>query len=79
MAFSRILAIEERANAIRITIIIPGAVNTPIWDSDSVKADFDRSAMLTPDIIAQAILQAVLLPKQAVVETMTIMPSAGAL
>ncbi|ARI83019.1 SDR family oxidoreductase [Microcystis sp. LEGE 00066] len=79
VAFSRILAIEERANAIRITIIIPGAVNTPIWDSDSVKADFDRSAMLTPDIIAQAILQAVLLPKQAVVETMTIMPSAGAL
>jgi len=35
--------------------------------------------MLTPDIIAEAILQAVLLPKQAVVETMTIMPSAGAL
>ncbi|MCZ8192231.1 MAG: SDR family oxidoreductase [Microcystis sp. LE19-338.1B] len=79
VAFSRILAIEERANAIRVTIITPGAVNTPIWDSDSVKADFDRSAMLTPDIIAQAILQAVLLPKQAVVETMTIMPSAGAL
>ena len=79
VAFSRILALEERANAIRITIIIPGAVNTPIWDSDSVKADFDRSAMLTPDIIAEAILQAVLLPKQAVVETMTIMPSAGAL
>ncbi|MFN6185510.1 MAG: short-chain dehydrogenase, partial [Microcystis sp.] len=62
-----------------VTIITPGAVNTPIWDSDSVKADFDRSAMLTPDIIAQAILQAVLLPKQAVVDTMTIMPSAGAL
>lgn len=79
VVFSRILAIEERANAIRVTIITPGAVNTPIWDSDSVKADFDRSAMLTPDIIAQAILQAVLLPKQAVVETMTIMPSAGAL
>ncbi|AKV69170.1 MULTISPECIES: SDR family oxidoreductase [Microcystis] len=79
VAFSRILAIEERVNAIRVTIITPGAVNTPIWDSDSVKADFDRSAMLTPDIIAQAILQAVLLPKQAVVETMTIMPSAGAL
>jgi short-subunit dehydrogenase len=79
VAFSRLLAIEERANGIRVTIITPGAVNTPIWDTDSVKADFDRSAMLTPDIIANAILQAVLLPKQAVVETMTIMPSAGAL
>jgi len=79
VAFSRILAVEERANGIRITVITPGAVNTPIWDTDSVKADFDRSAMLTPDIIANAILQAVLLPREAVVETMTIMPSAGTL
>ncbi|MEG3437828.1 SDR family oxidoreductase [Pannus brasiliensis CCIBt3594] len=79
VAFSRTLAVEERANGIRVTIITPGAVNTPIWDTDSVEADFDRSAMLTPDIIAGAILQAVSLPAGAVVETMTITPSAGAL
>lgn len=79
VAFSRVLAVEERANGIRVTIISPGTVNTPIWDSDSVRADFDRSAMLTPDVVARTILQAVSLPNGAVVETMTITPSAGIL
>jgi NADP-dependent 3-hydroxy acid dehydrogenase YdfG len=79
IAFSKVLAAEERANGIRIVNISPGAVNTPLWDTQTVKADFDRSAMLTPDIVAQAILCATQLPSEAVIEDMTIMPSAGAL
>jgi short-subunit dehydrogenase len=79
VAFSRALAVEERGNGIRVTIICPGSVNTPIWDTDSVRADFDRAAMLTADVVARAILQAVSLPSGAVVETMTITPAAGAL
>jgi len=77
MALSKTLAAEERANGIRVSAICPGSVNTPIWDSDTVQADFDRSAMLTPDIVAQVILQTVLLPEQAVVEELTLMPNAG--
>ncbi len=79
VAFSKILAEEERANAIRVVTLSPGAVNTAIWDSNTVQADFDRSQMLTPDIVAQSILHAVLLPANAVITDMTIMPSAGAL
>lgn len=79
VSFSKILAEEERANAIRVLTISPGAVNTAIWDSETVQVDFDRSQMLTPDIVAQSILQAVLLPAHAVITEMTIMPSAGAL
>ncbi len=79
VTFSKILAAEERANGIRIVVISPGAVNTSIWDTETVQADFDRSQMLTPDIVAQSILQAILLPAEAVIEEMTIMPSAGAL
>lgn len=79
VAFSKVLAAEERANGIRVTIVSPGAVNTPIWDTETVRADFDRTAMLTPDTIAQTILQAVLLPPEAVIEEMTVMPNAGAL
>jgi NADP-dependent 3-hydroxy acid dehydrogenase YdfG len=77
--FSKVLAMEERTHGIRVTLISPGAVNTPIWDSDTVQADFDRSQMLTPDAIAQSILHAALLPSQAVIEELTLMPSAGAL
>lgn len=79
VTFSKVLAAEERANGIRVMTISPGAVNTPIWDTDTVKADFERSVMLHPETVAQAILQAALLPKEAVIEEMTIMPSAGAL
>jgi short-subunit dehydrogenase len=79
VAFSRVLAVEERANGIRVTIISPGSVNTPIWDTDSVRADLDRSAMLTPDVVARSILHAVSLPSGAVVDTLAILPGAGAL
>jgi len=78
VALSKVLSAEERANGIRVVTIFPGAVNTPIWDTDTVNADFDRSKMLTPDVVAQAILDTVLLPQQAVIEELTLMPSAGA-
>jgi short-subunit dehydrogenase len=79
VALSKTLAVEERVNGIRVVTISPGAVNTPIWDTDTVKADFNRQAMLTPEIVAGSILHTVLLPPQAVVEEMTVMPSGGAL
>ncbi|MEO0687399.1 MAG: SDR family oxidoreductase [Cyanobacteria bacterium J06649_11] len=79
IALSQALAQEERANGIRVTAICPGAVNTEIWDTKTVNADFDRSSMLTPEIVAQSILHTVLLPKQAVVDELTLMPSAGVL
>lgn len=79
ITLSKVLAAEERDNGIRVMTISPGAVNTPIWDTETVQADLNRSAMLTPEIIAQSILYAALLPAVAVIEEMNIMPSAGAL
>ncbi|MEG4628339.1 SDR family oxidoreductase [Microcoleus sp. AR_TQ3_B6] len=79
MALSKTLAAEERARGIRVTAICPGSVNTPMWDTDTVQADFDRSAMLTPEIVAQSILHAVQLPANAVIEEITLMSNAGVL
>jgi len=79
IALSKTLAAEERANGIRVTAICPGAVNTELWNSETVKLNFDRSAMLTPEIVAQSILYTILLPEQAVAEELTLMPSAGTL
>jgi NAD(P)-dependent dehydrogenase (short-subunit alcohol dehydrogenase family) len=79
VALSRVLAAEERPHGIRVVTVFPGAVNTPIWDTDTVHADFDRSQMLTPELVAQTILHTVLMPKQAVIEEVTVMPSGGAL
>lgn len=79
IALTKALAVEERSNGIRAVVISPGAVNTGIWDTDTVNADLDRKSMLTPEIVAQSILHAVLLPPQAVIEELTVMPGGGAL
>lgn len=79
VALSRAISVEEQRHGIRVVTILPGAVNTPLWDTDTVQADFDRSGMLTPDTVANTILQTALLPDSAVIEEITLMPSGGAL
>ncbi len=79
VALSKTLAAEERSNGIRVVTVYPGAVNTPLWDTDTVQADFNRSNMLTPDTVAQSILHTALLPSGAVIEELTLVPSGGSL
>ncbi len=79
ITLSKALSGEEKENGIRVVTITPGAVNTPLWDSDTVQMELNREAMLNPKVVAQTIVQAALLPQQAVIEEMTLMPSAGAL
>lgn len=78
VALSKTLAAEERSHGIRVVTVSPGAVNTPIWDTGTVQAEFDRSQMLSPELVAQTLLQAALLPQEAVIEALTLMPSGGA-
>lgn len=78
-ALTQAIATEERANGIRVSSICPGSVNTPLWDTDTVQADFDRTAMLAAEAVAQSILYAALAPAGAVIEELTIMPSGGTL
>lgn len=75
MALSQTLAVEERAHNIRVSVICPGAVNTPIWDTETVQADADRSIMLTPEMVAQSILHIAQLNNAAVIEELTLVPS----
>lgn len=79
IALSKTLAAEERDQGIRVVTINPGAVNTPIWDSQTVQVELNRAAMLTPEIVAQSILHLAMLPETAVIESVNLMPSAGAL
>lgn len=78
-ALSGAIAAEESAHGIRVVTLFPGAVNTPIWDSDTVHANFDRSAMLSPETVAQTVLHTALLPPNAVISHLTITPAQGAL
>lgn len=77
MALSQTLAVEERSHGIKVTAICPGSVNTPLWDAETVDADFDRQAMLTPEVVAESILYAATLPATAEIPQLTLMPHAG--
>ena len=79
VALSDAIATEESANGIRVFTLSLGAVNTPLWDTDTVQATFDRSAMLDPKTVAQTILHAALLPPEAVISHLTLTPAQGAL
>ena len=79
VTLSDAIATEESVHGIRVVTISPGAVNTPIWETHTVNADFDRSAMLSAETVANTILHTVQLPPTAVISHLTITPSQGAL
>lgn len=79
VALSGAIATEESAHGIRVVTVSPGAVDTPIWDTDKVQADFDKTLMLAPETVAKTILHTVLMPPSAVISHLTITPSQGAL
>jgi NADP-dependent 3-hydroxy acid dehydrogenase YdfG len=77
VAWSHVLAEELRADGVRVGVISPGAVDTPLWDS--VPGGPDRARMLTPDTVARVVLLMVTLPPGATLEDLTLLPAGGIL
>ena len=77
-SFTRCLAEEERNNGIRACTLTLGAVNTPLWDAETVQSDFDRRAMLSVDQAAETLANLALQPSNQLIEDLTLMPAAGA-
>ncbi len=77
MGLTKTLAQEERTYGIRVVALCPGAVNTPLWDTKTVQADFDRTLMLTAEDVAEAIVHAALLPQNVVLDELVLMPNTG--
>ena len=77
-SFTRCLAEEERSNGIRACTLTLGAVNTPLWDAETVQSDFDRRAMLSVDQAAETLANLALQPSNQLIEDLTLMPAAGA-
>ena len=77
-SFTKCLREEERHNSIKACTITLGSVNTPLWDSEFVKSDFNREAMLSPENVSQTILYMAEQPESQVIEDIILMPSIGA-
>ena len=76
--FTKCLREEERSNSIRACTITVGSVNTPLWDSESINADFDRNSMLSSSEVSDTILYMAQQPQSQLIEDLTLMPSGGA-
>ena len=68
---------ELRPRGIRVIGLLPGATDTDIWHTLWPQAP--RRKMMSPETVAQIVLQAVLLPPNATAEGIEILPSAGTL
>ena len=76
-AFSRVLAEEMRPHGVRVGVLIPGAVDTPIWDS--MGSTPPREKMLRAEDVARAAVLMATLPATASLEELTLLPAEGIL
>jgi NAD(P)-dependent dehydrogenase (short-subunit alcohol dehydrogenase family) len=68
---------ELRPRGIRVIALLPGATDTDIWQT--FWADAPREKMMKPETIAQAVISALVLPENATLEELRILPTAGVL
>ena len=75
--FSRVLAEELRNSGVRVGVLMPGAVDTPLWDT--LGGSPPREKMLRPEDVARAAVLMASLPPHASLEELTLLPSGGIL
>jgi NAD(P)-dependent dehydrogenase (short-subunit alcohol dehydrogenase family) len=75
LGLGRVLAAEARAFDIRVTSLLAGATDTPIWDD---RPGFDRTKMMKPADVAGFLVSMLARPNISV-EEVTVRPPAGVL
>jgi len=68
---------ELRPKGIRVIGLMPGATDTDIWKS--LWPGAPRRKMMAAETVARLVVQAILLPENATVETLEILPTTGTL
>ncbi len=77
LSFTNTLRRELRKRDIRVTALIPGAVETDIWQQFWPEAP--REKMVSPQTVARAILQLLTLPTGTSLDELQIGPASGTL
>jgi 3-oxoacyl-[acyl-carrier protein] reductase len=73
----RVVAAEYRRKGVRVTNILPGATDTPLWDGQGFVPN--RDEMLPVAAVAEAIRDVVLLPADRSMDEIHLMPPFGVL
>ena len=77
LGFTSTLRSELHKVGIRVIALLPGATDTPIWDT--LWPDAPRDKMIHPATVARALVDALKLPAESTVEELDLMPTAGSL
>lgn len=56
VALTNVMREELGPKGIRVTAVLPGAIDTPIWDE--ISGDWDSSTMMRPEAVAQTVVAA---------------------
>lgn len=75
--FGRVLREELRADGVRVGQILPGAVDTAVWDA--VENAPPRNSMMSAESVAQAVAWMLSRPRDHGIEEMVMMPPMGVL
>jgi NADP-dependent 3-hydroxy acid dehydrogenase YdfG len=77
LGFTRVLAEEVRRRGVKVTAVVPGAVDSTFWDRAG--GDLPRERMLRPEAVAQAILFAAAAPPGVHHDQIALTPPDGVL
>jgi NAD(P)-dependent dehydrogenase (short-subunit alcohol dehydrogenase family) len=77
IGFTNSLREELRGMGIKVTSVIPGPTDTPLWRE--VPGNWDRTKMMKPQDVARAIVNIYKQPRETLTEEIVIMPIGGML
>jgi short-subunit dehydrogenase len=75
LAFSRALSAEVRKEGIKVSAVMPGATDTPLWDA--MESHPPKEDMLPSKAVAEAVVDLVNMPKDRNVDELVLMPPKG--
>ena len=77
LGLTKVIAAEVRSSGIKVTAVIPGAVDTPLWDNSG--STLDRGKMLSSNDVANAMLSIISQPPGIYTDEIVLMPPLGVL